>query len=392
VVTTTKPALVAGVVLIALVVVISTIAFGSAISLALGSRSSTRLSSTSSASATITTSSTAVTDNETVTKFTNSSIWYHLFSGQGGALCTTNESAIISKLKIAVVRPVFTATAYQYDGFYTAYSVLGNPHSTIQEKSAALADFHVPLVNGWAFSGAMANFLVSREAKQCGINLGGNTQILTDVDVSNGALFYPNGSARFGVVTLVFDEYDTQAEYNAYYRFVAGGGHLILMDACNFLAEVSYNATSNYLTFVKGHGWQFNGTAAWAGPPERWMANNTNWVGSYFCCFKLLQYNGALVSNDTNFISAGLRNQFPNQVVFQDYASHEENDLSNMTGTSIISTFRQNGSSSYVVASYIHHYKMGTVVHIGFMSDDVFGTDVAAQDFYILSLVYFATV
>jgi hypothetical protein len=406
-----KPSIAIGSIVLALMVSMTAIGFNSAISL-VSHKSNLTSTNSSTTTTTMTTtmsvgthvfnatqsssnSSIATQENETITKYSNQTTnWSKLLSSESrGQLCDSNMANMISKLRIAVVKPVFTASAYQWNGFYNAYNTLGSSKTTNEEKLAALKDFQVRLSNSWGFSGAMANFVSSNAAKQCGLVLGKNVQIITDVDIANGTLFYPNnGSARFDVVTLVFDEYVTSSEYDALYHFVSSGGSLILMDSCNFVAEVRYNQTSNIVTFVKGHGWEFNGSAAWSlNYFERWSANNTNWVGSTFCCFKRLAYRGAQLSNSSNFITKGMKNLFGNQTIFTDYASHEENSVTNMTNTSIIASFIQTKPSNLLVASYIHLYKRGVVIHIGFMSDDIFGSDSATQDFYILSLFYTST-
>jgi hypothetical protein len=70
-------------------------------------------------------------------------------------------------------------------------------------------------------------------ARKAGIVLGNNTWILSDIDVNNGALFDSKGLRRFDVIILGFTEYVTQKEYFAYKRFVASGGHILFLSACN---------------------------------------------------------------------------------------------------------------------------------------------------------------
>ncbi|PSN86137.1 hypothetical protein B9Q02_03575 [Candidatus Marsarchaeota G1 archaeon BE_D] len=77
--------------------------------------------------------------------------------------------------------------------------------------------------------------LLSLQTRKAGIVLGNNTWILSDIDVNNGALFDSKGLRRFDVIILGFTEYVTQKEYFAYKRFVASGGHILFLSACNLL-------------------------------------------------------------------------------------------------------------------------------------------------------------
>ena len=53
-----------------------------------------------------------------------------------------------------------------------------------------------------------------------------------------GALFSNTGVRKYDSVVIGFSEYVTLQEYLSYEHFVATGGTLIFLNACNFLAQV----------------------------------------------------------------------------------------------------------------------------------------------------------
>jgi hypothetical protein len=218
--------------------------------------------------------------------------------------------------------------------------------------------------------------------------LGGNVTILTDVNVTQGSLLERDGSDRFDVVVLGFTEYVTAQEYYKYQKFVAEGGRLVLMDATNFFVEVRYYPQTNHLALVRGHGWAFDGKKAWRDVVDRWSGENTNWVGSTFCCFGM-RYDGAEITGN-HPISLLLKERFGARV-FTSYHGHEENEVTNMTGTLILARWVQSTPNPAIqVAAYLHHYHDGTVVHIGVMSSDVVATDPSVQLFLVESILDYA--
>jgi len=307
---------------------------------------------------------------------------------------------IISSLRIALVQPILTSTPYsQYEtgSFYAFYAkesgVTANVTTNLDLLSTNLSSGY-GYNQGWGLSYGMDQFFTSQTAVNCGLRVGGNVQILTDLDVSQGAFFYPqNQSAKFDVVVLPFSEYVTAQEYLAYEEFVAGGGTLEMM-AHSLEYPVTYNATTNMETLVYGHGWAFNGKYAYpvacssntyiASCP--WARNNTDWAGSNTCeasCFHTYKYNGSVV-NTVSVIGKALSNEFGN-TVFESYVSHEENSVTNMSGTSIVSVFVND--STNLIASYTHQFRKGAVVCFGFFGDDIIATDQSAQYFLLSGMV-----
>ena len=295
--------------------------------------------------------------------------------------------------RIALINPIFTSTPYsQYpDGsFYAFYHKYA--HSSVTNITTDLSWLSTSVSSGlnygggWGLSYGLFVFMNSQEARSCGLVIGKNVEILSDIDVNNGLLFNANGTSRFSVVIAGFSEYVTLNEYNSYRNFVATGGRLILVGSDNFQVQVKYDPSSNTETFVAGHGFAFDGKSAWHGVPNRWPADDINWVGSTLCCFHRFKYEGALV-NRNNWIGASLGKIFGDRVFFS-YTTHEENAIRNLTGTSIIATFAN--ESGTLVASYVHRYQNGTVVCFCAFGDDIISSDPSVQGFLLLATNSFA--
>jgi hypothetical protein len=285
--------------------------------------------------------------------------------------------------RVAVVKPIFTATAYSsFYAFYAKY--VSTPKDQIITSDLGL--LNTTLVDSWGWSDGLRQFLSSSDARANGLVLGNNLAVLNDVSVSEGGLFYEDGARRFDVVILGFTEYVTSQQYSAYKHFVADGGRLIFMDATNFLAEVRFYSQTNHLALVKGHGWGFDGKKVWHDLRERWSQDSTNWIASNFCCFGYgRRYEGAFIVG-TNLISLELQAKFGSRV-FLSYKGHEENRVTNSTSTEILARWSQLDSSSHnLVAAYVHRFMQGTVIHIGVMASDVVSYDRSVQFFLIRSV------
>jgi hypothetical protein len=285
--------------------------------------------------------------------------------------------------RVAVVKPVFTATAYSsFYKFYAKY--VTTPMSQIITSDLGL--LNATLVDSWGWSDGLRQFLTSSSAMENGLVLERNLTVLTDVTVTEGQLLYENGTRRFDVVILGFAEYVTSQEYSAFKHFVADGGRLIFLDATNFFAEVRYYSQTNHLALVKGHGWGFDGKKVWHDVRERWSQESTNWIASNFCCFGYgRRYDGAFLVG-TNPISRELQEKFGSRV-FLSYKGHEENKVTNTTFTEILAQWSQLDTGSHsLVAAYVHRYGHGTVIHTGVMASDVISSDRSVQFFLIRSV------
>ncbi len=314
-----------------------------------------------------------------------------------------NDSFIprtVGSLRVALVQPILTSTPYsQYNAgsFYAFYAkeqgVTSNVTTNLNLLSTNLSSGS-GFNHGWGLSYGMYRFFMSQTARDCGLLVGENVQILTDMDVANGALFNAQDhTSRFDVVVLPFSEYVIAQEYLAYEDFVAGGGTLVMMGH-SLEYPVSYNATTNMETLVYGHNWAFNGKYAYpiacgsnayvASCP--WAKNNTDWMGSNTCmasCFHTYKFNGSVVNTDS-VIGRALAHEF-GSTVFKSYVSHEEDTVTNMTGTSIVSVFVND--STNLIAAYTHQYREGAVVCFGVFGDDIIATDQSAQYFLLLGIV-----
>ncbi len=294
----------------------------------------------------------------------------------------------ISKLRIGLVKPVFTTSAYATDGFYAFYKKWSSTPVN-RNVTADLNLLNVTVSSDCGFSRPLYDFLSSSQAVQCGLVISRNVRLLDDIDVTKGATSGPANSQKFDALILGFTEYVTGNEYAAYRNFVTAGGTVILMDPANFVARVQYSPSSQHVALVGGHGWRSNGKSAWRySPYEFWQSANTNWVGSNFCCFEAGGSDRAvpmyISTSMINPIASALETRFGTNV-FTFYHLHEENHVTN-SSDSIIASYPPDGSVR--VAAYSHKYKAGGVIHIGIMSDDIIRIDPSAQYFLILSLLY----
>ena len=304
-------------------------------------------------------------------------------------------------LSVAVVKPVFSATAYSAsfggpDSFYQFYPKHGNDSKNVTTDLNLL---NVSVVDGWGWSRDLGKYISSYVGDYgLGSIAARSFTILSDIDVTEGGLFNQYGSSRFDVVVLGFTEYATSEEYYAYQHFVALGGRLVMMDASSFVAEVKYYPQTNHLALVRGHGWGFNGKTAWHDVWYRWENQNANWVGSNQCCSTQSnnvpcnawwpwqrKYDGAAITGDYP-ISLELKQRF-GSMVFQCYMGHEENGVTNTTDTTILALWQASSPSPQnTIAAYLHRYVNGTIVDIGVMSSDIVDQDGTVQFFLISSI------
>ncbi len=301
-----------------------------------------------------------------------------------------NTNGINKIKKIAFVEPVFTVTAYS--SFYTFYG----KYSCVKPGQYVKTDLNLlnaTLVKGWGISEPTWVFLKSKTAARDGIVLGNNTFVLTDVDVNNGALFFSNGTRKYDTVVLSFTEYVTQSEYDSYKQFVYSGGKLIFLDACDFLARVKYNPLANTVSLVEGHGWEFNGTAAWPAVYNYWVNDSSQWVGSRYALFETAGYKIQGAKPDlSNSLGRNLSQTFGGEEeLFSSYQPHEENIITN-PNDSIIATWNvqnlppQDSSFKSKVAAYELLYGRGVVIDTGVFATDIISSDYQMQYFLWLAI------
>ncbi len=285
--------------------------------------------------------------------------------------------------EIAFVKPIFTATAYQQNGFYKFFRNFASvPASTFVTHDLHFLD--VPLVDEWGWSSGFNYFIHSPKLKEWGIVLGSNAAIISDLDVHEGILFKSDGEKRYKTIVVGFSEYVTARQYSEYRRFVEKGGKLVLLDANFFLVEVDFSKETRTLKLVKGHGWSFNGKVAKKDEFRRWAKENVQWLGSNYLPLGRLEvkFKGAMA--DTKHpISVALRTKFGANV-FKDYVRHEENVLLNSKGKIIVywSADLQEGK----IAAYELRHGKGIVFHTGIFGDNIIASDEAFQ-FLVLSMI-----
>ena len=294
-----------------------------------------------------------------------------------------------SNISVAVIKPVFTSTPYSqypYGSFYAFYKKYVNANGNITTNLDWLntsVKSGVAYNSGWGHTFPLYSFLNSQAARGCGLVLGKNLRVISDINVSDGALFNPGGGRRFDAAIIGHQEYVTQSEYDQLRLFVASGGRLIAMSSNQFYGEVSYDHFKGAEIFMRGHGgYFFNGRTAWYDRSRGYPWNASGWFGSVYCCFHRFQYHGGAV-NATNPVGS-LLNHYYGSTVDATYSTHEENRVSNYSRTSIIATYL--ASPEVTVASYIHEYGRGAVFSISIFGEDLIQTNPSTQYFLIASL------
>ena len=271
---------------------------------------------------------------------------------------TTPTSSLVGELpkhRVAFVQSSFTAGAYNVGGFYTFYpkyasvtlgssvtTNLRNLTAVIPEK---LADerFYGPL-----------NGQIKQFAPEAIVN------IIRDEDVHNGYIFGSDGRNAYDVLFLLHDEYATPSTYDNFKRFVSNGGTIVFLDGNVFYAQVAYNKNMHTVTLVKGHDWEFNGTAATKSVHERYFNETKEWVGSNF------------LYSDINVPIPFENNPF-------NYTHFEENYVNNPNATILLDygaqhVYRDDKARTPVkVATYELDYGKGKVIVIGLYGQSLVG-------------------
>ncbi len=293
-------------------------------------------------------------------------------NGSAGIATFSRATSASTESRIAMVKPIFSATAYS-NAFYTFYS----KYDSVPIGEYITTDLHLlnrTVVDEWSWSERLGAWFESDTARALHLVLGETVTLINEIDVDEGGLFH-EGERVYDVVILGFTEYVTEREYLYYKQFVASGGTLIIMDACTFLAEVTYS--NGYLSLTKGHRWEFNGTHAWKSVRHRWYDDNINWVGSNLWQYWTgTHYNGITV-NTTNVLSDFIRTTLGENIP-SSYRGHEENLLQNQTETDVIGYWNfvnPSESPEYPVAAYMHRYGEGVVIHTGIMASEVMSSD-----------------
>jgi hypothetical protein len=201
-------------------------------------------------------------------------------------------------LRVAFVRPSFTYSAYQQNGFYTFYGISGDlpDETTNVTTNLDLLTVEVPDETYTYYRDDpsegpgrsvqqdytdMLMELVEEEASS--LDLDVEIADISDKEVHHGDIFDSAGNNAYDVLFLFHQEYVTQAEYDNLKKFVVqNGGTIVFNHANNFIAEVNYDSANNTITLVRGHDWAYDGKSAWPTVNEIWLEENQQWVGSNF--------------------------------------------------------------------------------------------------------------
>jgi hypothetical protein len=331
-----------------------------------------------------------VTDNEGNENWTELSINVPFFSGSigqqgvqgspsnvrslGNSTTTIEGSGLLSSpsqiRKIAIVIPTFTEAAYSPHSFYTFYAKYQS--IPIQQLVRTDLDMLNPAIQYGGYINpndnmdlAKLNFLTPADpddhfvltlaAHLQQVMPSSSVTIIRDEDIHNGYIFTTNNDGKknnnvYDLLILAHGEYATQTMYNNYMRFVSNGGTLLALDGNLFFAQVKYNKDNGTITFVKGHGWEFDGNSAKKSVRERWFNQNREWVGS-------------------NFLESDIHDNITYKNNPFNYRHFEENFVNNPDDKILINYGavipKQNSFEGAIIATYVHDYVKGKVIMIG---------------------------
>lgn len=259
-----------------------------------------------------------------------------------------------NKADIAFVKPVFTSSAYQTEGFYDFYRKFGGSIGAIYAFTRYL---NVSVTDSWLWSSGLGKFAASKDMQRFLEENRLTATVITDIDVHEGRIDHE-------LLVVGFDEYVTQQQYDNYRKFLQNGGKIILFDPTHFLAEVAYDEKTNTVRLVKGHNWEFNGRFAQPSVFHRWYKENTEIFGGNFVLYVgsgNYHFNGA-VFNTTHPLSLLMQKRFGNSPLFTSYHPHEENNMTNPYAKPIAYWQVEGVNQNVKVAIYEHFYGKGSVI------------------------------
>jgi hypothetical protein len=167
--------------------------------------------------------------------------------------------------KIAVIKPTFTAAAYQHGGFYSYYrGVCSQKCLTvhlISERQPDSFPFYFGLRN-WEHSTALTNYVSSargiEELRKLGQKHGTPLDIITDEQLTENLSILKS----YDRVVVLHNEYVTQSEFSA----ITSHKHVLYLYPNPLYALVSYDPDARTITLLKGHGYGRVGNAFGWGP------------------------------------------------------------------------------------------------------------------------------
>jgi hypothetical protein len=262
---------------------------------------------------------------------------------------TTDDLKSKKSINIALVDATFTTAAYD-KSFYMFYE--------IYHDADGLAN--ITKYTDLLFSKVVQRDKISSEYQDLVNHLkwlspNSSVDVLTDEDVHNASSIFANKKTNiYDVIILGHQEYVTQQEYDNLKRFVANGGTLILLNGNVLYNQVNYDKDSKMLTFVKGHGYYYDGKSAQKSTndtwDERWKNETRRWLGSnYLCC-----YDSKIVFRNDPF---GITH-------------NEEQHITNKNAKILIDYNATKNQKEASIATYLLEYKKGKVIGLGIWTDD----------------------
>jgi len=248
-------------------------------------------------------------------------------------------------LNIAIVRATFTDAAYDKSlyMFYEIYEdqIKKSDNTSFSKYTDLLSSRVTKNPTNWSGIDQVVNHLKW-------LTPTSNIDVLGDQDIDNGTLlFNQKESSSYDVIILEHQEYVSQKEYDNLRKYVSDGGLLVLLNGNIFFGEVKYDEETNTITFVKGHGFTFNGMTAWRSDRERWAKENTDWIGSnYKCCFEW-----DFTFHNDPFGITHVEEQYitnPKAEILLDYNATTDKS-----------------KDKFTIATYMLGYKKGTVITLG---------------------------
>ena len=266
-----------------------------------------------------------------------------------------------SEVKIAAVKPSFTAAAYLHDppAFYDFYDKHKQERAERRNVTVDLNYLTSKIPDKTPYYHPEIFKDLPMHIKK--ILPDSEISIINDTDVHNGNIFKNKNSGHdinlYDILLLGTNEYVTQQEYNNLKKFVSNGGTLMVLTGGVLYAEVRYDKATDSVTLVKGHGWNFDGKVAHAGLRERWENETRHWMGSnlYDHYYYEKDYN-ILYNNPFNFTGRDLG----------------EEQYYDKTNPNIKILVNYNSSDlRYPIATYELNYGKGKSIVFGLAAEDI---------------------
>ncbi len=274
-----------------------------------------------------------------------------------------------NKTKHAFLYHTFTDGAYNLDSFYFFYSKYhdASPSEEITSDLNLLTG-DVPYNYDVKFFRPLVDKVVEFDPDSV-------VSIIRDQDVHDGLIFTKNGANNFDTIFVLHDEYVTQTSYDNLRQFVKNGGVIVFLDSNIFYGEVIYDKKDCTVTLVKGHDWEFDGNIAKKSVSERYLEENTQWMGSNFIINDL--ETKVIFENNPFDYNHFEENKVTNKdaKILLDYKAKFPDSINNEDNPFIIGgllTDESNGKSSeenFTVATYELQYGNGKVIMMGIYAE-----------------------